>query len=239
MQQTVLKFYCSHEQVTTLTGRRGAEENEAHCRQAKPGITSSKMPGFAVCGRIALSSALSDPFCNRLLKSRAFVRSLHLLKSRLRQVRHIWKPPLPDTRISDDVNRLAKLPSGAVFAPGVGEPLHEEYRIRREDGEFFYWTDSPRALRDGNGATHKWERRYPQTVNLIVNNSGRAQFTTLLLSGRGRSVSDFAPRRGRYRLFIAGRDCARPLTSTESDRSGGPSDPSDRPWVNRPRSACD
>ena len=38
----------------------------------------------------------------------------------------------------------------------TGEPLHEEYRIRRKDGEFLYWTDSRMAFRQGNGASHKW-----------------------------------------------------------------------------------
>jgi PAS domain S-box-containing protein len=38
----------------------------------------------------------------------------------------------------------------------TGEPLHEEYRIQRKDGEFLYWTDSRMALRDGNGPSHKW-----------------------------------------------------------------------------------
>jgi PAS domain S-box len=38
----------------------------------------------------------------------------------------------------------------------AGEPLQEEYRIRRKDGEFLYWTDSRMALRDGNGASHRW-----------------------------------------------------------------------------------
>jgi PAS domain S-box-containing protein len=38
----------------------------------------------------------------------------------------------------------------------TGEPLHEEYRIRRKDGELAYWTDSRRALRGGNGASHRW-----------------------------------------------------------------------------------
>jgi PAS domain S-box-containing protein len=38
----------------------------------------------------------------------------------------------------------------------TGEPLHEEYRIRRKDGEFLHWTDRRRALRIENGASHKW-----------------------------------------------------------------------------------
>ncbi len=38
----------------------------------------------------------------------------------------------------------------------TGEPLHEEYRIRHKDGEFRYWTDSRRPLRDENSASHKW-----------------------------------------------------------------------------------
>jgi len=28
-----------------------AEENEAHCRQAKPVVTSNATPGFAFCGQ--------------------------------------------------------------------------------------------------------------------------------------------------------------------------------------------
>jgi PAS domain S-box-containing protein len=38
----------------------------------------------------------------------------------------------------------------------MGEPLHEEYRIKHKDGEFLYWTDRRRALRNENGASHKW-----------------------------------------------------------------------------------
>jgi PAS domain S-box-containing protein len=38
----------------------------------------------------------------------------------------------------------------------TGEPLHEEYRIRHKDGDFLYWTDRRRALREENGASHKW-----------------------------------------------------------------------------------
>ena len=38
----------------------------------------------------------------------------------------------------------------------IGEPLREEYRIRHKDGEFLYWTDRRRALRNENGASHKW-----------------------------------------------------------------------------------
>ena len=33
----------------------------------------------------------------------------------------------------------------------AGEPLQAEYRIRRKDGEFLYWSDHRRTLRDGNG----------------------------------------------------------------------------------------
>jgi PAS domain S-box-containing protein len=38
----------------------------------------------------------------------------------------------------------------------TGEPLYEEYRIQRKDGEFLHWTDRRRALRSENGASHKW-----------------------------------------------------------------------------------
>jgi PAS domain S-box-containing protein len=38
----------------------------------------------------------------------------------------------------------------------MGEPLHEEYRIRHKGGEFLYWTDRRRALRNENGASQKW-----------------------------------------------------------------------------------
>ena len=38
----------------------------------------------------------------------------------------------------------------------TGEPLNEEYRIRRKDGEFLYWTDRRRALMNENGASYKW-----------------------------------------------------------------------------------
>lgn len=38
----------------------------------------------------------------------------------------------------------------------TGAPLREEYRIRRKDGEFIYWTDRRRVPRDENGASHKW-----------------------------------------------------------------------------------
>jgi len=38
----------------------------------------------------------------------------------------------------------------------TGEPLHEEYRIRRKDGEFLYWTDRRMTLQDENGASRKW-----------------------------------------------------------------------------------
>ena len=38
----------------------------------------------------------------------------------------------------------------------TGEPLHEEYRIRCKNGEFLYWTDRRRALRNERGASYKW-----------------------------------------------------------------------------------
>ena len=38
----------------------------------------------------------------------------------------------------------------------TGKALEEQYRIQRKDGEFLYWIDRRRALRDENGATHKW-----------------------------------------------------------------------------------
>jgi len=38
----------------------------------------------------------------------------------------------------------------------TGAPLHEEYRIHHKDGEFLYWADRRRALRDENGVSHKW-----------------------------------------------------------------------------------
>jgi len=38
----------------------------------------------------------------------------------------------------------------------TGEPLQEQYRIRRKDGEFLYWIDRRRALWDVNGAFYKW-----------------------------------------------------------------------------------
>jgi hypothetical protein len=53
------------------------------------------------------------------LQRGALVLALHLLKSRLRQVRDVWSPALRGTRASWFVNRLAKLPTRAVFAPGV------------------------------------------------------------------------------------------------------------------------
>jgi PAS domain S-box-containing protein len=37
-----------------------------------------------------------------------------------------------------------------------GEPLQEQYRIRRKDGEFLYWIDRRMTLRDENGAPYKW-----------------------------------------------------------------------------------
>jgi PAS domain S-box-containing protein len=39
---------------------------------------------------------------------------------------------------------------------GTGEPLQEEYRISRKDGEFLYWTDRRRALRHEHGDSSKW-----------------------------------------------------------------------------------
>nr|AQQ74970.1 hypothetical protein [uncultured bacterium] len=38
----------------------------------------------------------------------------------------------------------------------TGDPLREEYRIRRKEGEFLYWTDRRRILPGGNNASHKW-----------------------------------------------------------------------------------
>jgi PAS domain S-box-containing protein len=37
-----------------------------------------------------------------------------------------------------------------------GEPLQEQYRIRRKDGEFLYWIDRRMTLRDENGVPYKW-----------------------------------------------------------------------------------
>jgi PAS domain S-box-containing protein len=39
---------------------------------------------------------------------------------------------------------------------GTGEPLHEEYRISRKDGEFLYWIDRRRPLLHENGDFNKW-----------------------------------------------------------------------------------
>jgi len=38
----------------------------------------------------------------------------------------------------------------------TGEPLHEEYRIRHKGGEFLYWADRRRALRNENDPSDKW-----------------------------------------------------------------------------------
>lgn len=38
----------------------------------------------------------------------------------------------------------------------TGEPLQEQYRIKRKDGEFLCWVDRRKTLRDENGASYKW-----------------------------------------------------------------------------------
>ncbi len=38
----------------------------------------------------------------------------------------------------------------------TGEPLQEQYRILRNDGEFLSWIDRRRPLRDENGTPYKW-----------------------------------------------------------------------------------
>jgi PAS domain S-box-containing protein len=37
----------------------------------------------------------------------------------------------------------------------TGEPIQEQYRIPRKDGEFLYWIDRRRTLRDENGVSYK------------------------------------------------------------------------------------
>jgi PAS domain S-box-containing protein len=38
----------------------------------------------------------------------------------------------------------------------TGEPIEEQYRIRRKDGESLYWIDRRMTLRDENGVFYKW-----------------------------------------------------------------------------------
>jgi hypothetical protein len=103
-------------------GRRGAEENEAHCRQRKPGVTKQRDARLS-CLWSSLLVMLCNPLRDCPLQRRAFVPALHLLKSALRQIRHVRQPALPDTRISDHINRLAEFPPGAVLALGIaGHP---------------------------------------------------------------------------------------------------------------------
>jgi len=88
-------------------------------------------PCFAVCGRIGLPIVIGDPLRDCPLQCRAFVLALNLLKYRLRQVRHVRQPALSDTRIIHVVNRLAKLKTGAVFAPSVTRHSRSERRSRQ------------------------------------------------------------------------------------------------------------
>jgi hypothetical protein len=81
----------------------------------------------------SLPVMFGDPLLNCRIERRAFVLPLQFPEGRLGQMRDVWKPALSDTRISDDVTRLAELQSGAVFAPVIS--AHSEKTPHMEFGQ--------------------------------------------------------------------------------------------------------